>query len=409
MRGSRTIPPLAAAVAALATGLLVGPLPGAERKKVQEMVQEIAGSSEFLREVPKHFATLVSADPSRHQVTLKIEGQAKEKTWPLTPDAEIKVAGWWGRLGHFTAGDRVWAWFKTNRKGQPVAIFMLADELSEQDMHGPGLVIDALTPRLTLKPVRGKSRSLQTGKAEIYRKDLEPQSGRALPSVFKVGAKVYAQSAGEQVRLVYDAKAFDARRNQQKAAVRKEWLARGLPGTVTFLHLSGEMDFMLDHEAMRWGRSLKPGDQVSLLAETPIPAVVKTVRAWRERTQLRLVAKGADLADLIVGQRLGLKMKAPPASVQNAQLPPDLGRLTDKKERVEWFLASIYCTCPVQGNVCTGQFYTLASCNPNACGTPNLFRKAIAEKIDKGLSDKQIFEDLLKDDGPILLRPHLLP
>jgi len=36
-------------------------------------------------------------------------------------------------------------------------------------------------------------------------------------------------------------------------------------------------------------------------------------------------------------------------------------------------------------------------------------RKELAEKIDKGLTDKQILEQLLKDSGPELLRPHLLP
>jgi hypothetical protein len=36
-------------------------------------------------------------------------------------------------------------------------------------------------------------------------------------------------------------------------------------------------------------------------------------------------------------------------------------------------------------------------------------RKAVAEKIDKGLTDKQIFEELLKEHGPTLLKPHLIP
>jgi hypothetical protein len=144
-----------------------------------------------------------------------------------------------------------------------------------------------------------------------------------------------------------------------------------------------------------------------LLATPSIPAVVKQVRPWRERTQLRLVVKDVDLADLSIGQRLGLRMTPPSAEVEKSQLPPDLGRYANKNERVEWFLASIYCTCGVQGNTCTGHFYTLASCNPNACGMPNHMRKVIAAKIDKGLSDKQIFEELLKDQGPDLLRPHL--
>ena len=61
------------------------------------------------------------------------------------------------------------------------------------------------------------------------------------------------------------------------------------------------------------------------------------------------------------------------------------------------------------GDGCTGHFYTLASCNPNGCGMPNHMRKILAGKIDKGLTDRQIFEQLFKEHGPPLLRAHLLP
>lgn len=61
------------------------------------------------------------------------------------------------------------------------------------------------------------------------------------------------------------------------------------------------------------------------------------------------------------------------------------------------------------GNVCTGHFYTLASCNPNGCGMPNAMRQTLRRRIDAGLTDRQIFEELLKQHGPDLVRPHLLP
>ena len=54
-------------------------------------------------------------------------------------------------------------------------------------------------------------------------------------------------------------------------------------------------------------------------------------------------------------------------------------------------------------------FYTLGSCNPNGCGMPNAMRKNIGKKIDRGMSDRQIFEEMLKTYGPTLTRPHLLP
>src|SRR5438128_4519770 len=110
-------------------------------KKVADKIKEIAGTAEYLRDVPKHFATLKAVDAGRNQVTLLIEGEVLAKIWPLAPDAEIKVMGWWGRLADFTLGDRVWVWFRTDRKKQPIAISMLADEISEQEIHGEPLTI----------------------------------------------------------------------------------------------------------------------------------------------------------------------------------------------------------------------------------------------------------------------------
>ena len=365
-------------------------------KKINDNVKEIAGTAEFLRTVPKHFATLKAVDVAGHSVTLLIEGETLPKVWPLTADAETKILGWWGRLNQLVVGDRVWAWFKTDRSKQPVAISMLADEISEQLIHDLNLKLAGRSDKaLTLKPAQGKDRTAKIGKAKISA---------------KIGEPIYVQSQTDGARLVLGSAELAEKTNAQKAALRKLWVTEGLPATVTFLHIfSGEMELVLDHEAIRWGRSLKLGDKVTLQAKPPMPALVKSVQPWRERTLLRLVVNGQDQADLTLGQRIGLKMDTPAAEVDSATLPPDIGRPRSRPERIEWFLASIYCTCGVANDTCTGHFYTLASCNPNGCGHPNMIRKEIGEKIDKGLSDKQIFEDLLKEQGPGLLRQHLAP
>ncbi len=397
------------AIASLPLLIVQCPLANADdkdKKSLNEKVKEIAGTAEFLRSVPKFFATLKAADPARLQITLLVDGESLPKVWRVASDAEVKRAGWWGRVGQFKVGDRVWVWFETDRQKQPVAVSMLADELSEQEMHGKGVILEAIQgEKITLKPAVGKSRTLEATKAEIFR-----GAEKATLDKFKVGEKVFVQSSGNLARLILDPAAFEELRTKQKADLRKLWMDQGLPGTVVFLHrFSGEMDFMLDHEAMRWGRSLKPGDKVTLKTATPIPAVVRQVHSWRERTQIRLVVAAADQGDLALGQRVFLQMPAPSPEVDNALLPPDLERPRSKPERIEWFLASIYCTCGVKGDTCTGHFYTLASCNPNGCGMPNHMRKDLAEKIDQGLTDQQILEDLLKEAGPDLLRPHLLP
>ncbi len=385
---------------ALLSGSGHGQRDKADPKKLNDKVKEIAGTAEFLRSVPKHFATLKAVDQAKNQVTLLIEGEVLPKVWTVVPDAEIKVLGWWGRLGNFTVGDRVWVWFKTDRKKQAVAISMLADEISEQDFHGGPLTlknIKAVGPLNTGEFIQGKAKT----KSEFLFIDRR----RA-----QLGSKWFVQSAGTTARLILSSEDLEKRREEQKARLRQRWLKEGLPGTISFVHVfSGEMDLMLDHEAMRWGRSLKVGDKVTLSADPPIKALVKHVQPWRERTQVRLVVHSFDLADLSPGQRLNLLCPLPPKEVDTAQFPPDLDRPRTKAERVEWFLASIYCTCGVRGDRCTGHFYTLASCNPNACGMPNHMRGILVEKIDAGLSDRRILEDLLKEFGPELFKPHLLP
>lgn len=308
-----------------------------------DSIKEVAGTAEFLRNIPKKFATIQGADATARTVTLLIDGDKEPTTWPLTPDAEVKVAGWWGRVEQLPKGARVWAWFHSDRKKNPTSVFMLADELSEKEIHGQ-------------------------------------------------------KEAGD----------LDAKREAQRTWLRQKWADEGLPGTMTFVHVVGEAELMLDHEAMRWGRSLKAGDKVSLAAEPPIPAVVKDVKPWRERTQVRLVINGLDIADLKSGQRAHLKMPPPPKDVEDGDYPPDIGRKRTKEERIDWFLASIYCTCKVGNDICTGDFYTLSSCNPNGCGMPNATRRRIAEMIDKGMDDKQIFDDLRAERGPSMTKPHLL-
>lgn len=347
---------------ALSIVLLIGPATlaaaqeakTADKPKVNDAIKAVAGSAEFLQNVPKKFATLNSIDMAKRSVTMLIDGDKEASTWTITPDAELKVGGWWGRLEQFKPGQRVWAWFSVDRTKKPRAVFMLSDEASEQEIH----------------------------------------------ALAKANPKNAKSAEFDKV---------DALRKTQQQWLRKRWLDEGLPGTLGFLHVySGETDVILDHETMRWARSLVPGDKVELAAQPPIKAVVKNVSAQREKTQVRVVIHSLDLTELHTGQRVHMKMKAPAADVESAQIPPDIDRPKEKQERIEWFLANIYCTCSVAGDRCTGHFYTLASCNPNGCGHPNMTRAQLSALIDQGLSNRDIFEELLRDRGPAMLRPHLL-
>ena len=64
-------------------------------------------------------------------VTLRMEDDGRNKLWKIDADAEIGVRGTWGRLEDLQRGDRVWAWIRPDRVGEPSTIFVLVDEISE--------------------------------------------------------------------------------------------------------------------------------------------------------------------------------------------------------------------------------------------------------------------------------------
>jgi hypothetical protein len=364
--------------------------------KKDDAIKEIAGAAEFLRLLPKPFAELKAVDVRAHTVTLLIDGEKVAKVWPVEPDAEIKIMGWWGRLEQLKAGNRVWVWLKLNRQQQPVAVAMIADEPSQQDIHGNLLEVKAVEgQRVTFTAKKQPDRTLRW------------TMGEPLP---KVGDKLFVQSAGTQVRWAAPESGFAEKRTAQQTDLRKRWESEGLPGTISVQHtFSGELEVLIDHEGIRWARSLARGDMVHIRDEPPIKAVVKNAAPWRERTQLRLVVGELAAADLKPGDRVLVRMTPPKQDLMSSPYPPDIGRPMTKDERVEWFLASIYCTCKVRGDICTGHFYSLASCNPNGCAAPNETRRQVREMIDKGLPDRVIWDGLLKGNGQLMLKPHLLP
>ena len=367
-----------------------------------DAVKQVAGTAEFLRLLPKKFAAIQSIDIKVQSVTLKFDGDKLDRSWKLEPDAEIHVHGFWGLLEQFKVGDRVWVWLKLDRRKNPVSIALLADELSEQVIHDqPWKVIEKKeTPTGAMHPSNDY-------RMVVERNDLKEEfKWRGLSDIESVKS-VYLYHEDNELKWM-NVKWFEEWYQKQKQFLRKHWRDEGLPGTIGFHHVfSGEMDVILDHEAMRWGRSLQYGDKVELIAEPPITAIVKSVSPWRERTQLRLVVGELQSSELKSGQRIHVKMPWPAKEIDDSPYPTDIERTRTKAERVEWFLASMYCVCGVGKDICTGDFYTLASCNPNGCGAPNGARKDIGKMIDAGMTDKQIWDDLVKTSGPEMTRPHL--
>jgi hypothetical protein len=380
------------------------------KQKAKDAIKEIAGTAEFLRAVPKRYGKLHKVDEAKRSATILFDGDKEPTTWALTADAEVKVFGWWGRLKDLgkSKQPRVWAWFKVDRAKKPVAIFMLADEPSEQEIHGDGLEVKSVSKtKIELVLAKGKLHEIAIENCVYWSDTPDFKSIKPKDRLFMHQGP---REDGKTVTTLYDRAALEKKRALQKATLRELWVKEGLPGAIGFLHVySGEVDVLVDHEGMRWGRSLAPGDKVEIADASPIKGVVKSVQAQREKTQVRLVVKTFDLADLQMGQRVHMKMNAPTAEVENALIPPGIHLPKTKEERIDWFMANTYCTCGVGGDGCTGHFYTLASCNPNACGAPNMTRNYIGKKIDEGWTNCEIFDALYKQRGPMMLRPHLLP
>src|SRR5207244_1265131 len=147
------------------------------------------------------------------------------------------------------------------------------------------------------------------------------------PDRLNPGETVHVQTTGEDARLILDTWAFEKRRSAQKIALRKRWTDEGLPGTLIFSRPERrEVEVMLDQEAMLWGRSLDVGDKVTLQAVNPIPAVVRELRPWRERPQVLLEADGREPSVLTVGQRVALRLAAPPSAADDDVPPTGLGK-----------------------------------------------------------------------------------
>lgn len=376
---------------------------------------ETAGPHGNLDATSRHFGILKAVDPQRQRVTLLVDGDKEPKQWSVRPGAELWCAGWWGRLDQFTVGDRVWIWLDTDSSKQPVSVALLCDELSEQDLYAPVQIkamniSDPEGGTVTLESTRGKKPTVRTVKlstAQVYR-----DNAQVPHDSLKVGELVHVQTTGEDARLILDSAAFEKRRSAQKAELAKRWANEGLPGTLIFSHPERrEFELLLDHEAIHWGRSLKEGDKVALQAANSPAAEVRQLRPWRERTQILLRIDGSEPLALPVGQRVSLRLAAAPSAIDYGKLPTSLGKSNSKTERVEWLAASVYCPCMMHDE-CAGHFFTLAACNSGdktPCGTAKSIRADVAEMIDKGHTDRQIFEELVKQRGTNLVRPHMSP
>ena len=378
----------------------------ADHRPITDEKPEPAGPLGNLDVSVRHFAILKGIDLENQQITLQVEGESAPTVRALEPGAEVWCSGWWGRLDQFLVGDRVWVWY--SKSDEAKSISLLADELSEQEFYGPSSVsmidrqsIDSASVTLTMgrggKPV---NRTIGLPNADSIES-------------LKVNDVLYYQTTETATRLALTSAEFEQSREIQMSELVKRWTNEGLPGTLVFRHEDQQqIELMLDHESMFWGRTLRGGDTLTLtLAQNmSMTVIVKQLRPWRERTQL-LVQIASDIpSELPIGQRVLVRLATVPTSLAPHDLP-GLDQPRTAAERIDWLMSGIYCTCGMH-DMCAGHFYTLAACDAagkTPCGLAKRTHAEIIERIAQGLTDRQILEQLLKERGPKLLRPHMAP
>jgi hypothetical protein len=379
----------------ISLGLVLLALAGMQEKPSAEAEKILREKAELLRKCPKFFAAFVKADAAKNEITLRKEGESEDRSWSVDPDAEIRVDGFWGRLEDLVPGDRIWLWARLDRDLKPAGLVLITDEISEQDVHQlPWTLVSADDAKREAVLRRGKDKKEETRTVKLDER-------------VRYGESVFVQTAAGAVRRMLRPEDLEGARDKARARQAERWKREGLPGTVAFTHaLAGELEVMLDHECMRWGRALNTGIQVKVDLVKPITAVVHAVAPFHERTRLTLAVTGREFSELRAGQRVRVLVPEPASDAP--PLPTDAGRPRDKTARAEWVLASTYCNCSIAGDACTGMYYTLASCNPLTCGMPNKVRGLVAPMVDQGVGDKEILESLEKSLGPGIYKPHLL-
>jgi len=385
----------------------------ADFKPLNESNTEIAGPLGNQDVTVRHFAILQNFDTERQQLTLQVDGDAETTECSLEPGAEVWYSGWWGRLDQFAKGDRVWVWFSTNRN-QTNTISLLSDELSEQNFYGAGTIesvssANTDTSSVVVKLSRGGKSVERT--IDVPTGNL-PQGERiSSANALKKGDACFFQTTRDKARMVWTPTEFAQHRTEQMARQSQRWTDDGLPGIVAFHHADPRLvELMLDHESMFWGRTLRPGDRVTLRNRVSVPAIVRQLRPWRERTQVLLELERALPSDSSANRRILVKLETVPENV-NVDEPPGLDQPRSAAERVDWLMSGIYCTCGMH-DMCAGHFYTLAACDSfgtTPCGLAKRTRENITKGVQQGQTDRDLFEEVLKERGAKLLRPHMSP
>jgi len=363
----------------------------------------------FFSRLVRLFGRVESFDPSARTLTV-VTDAGERLTLPLKLDTDVFLNELPAEPAALRPNDRVWLAMEGNaERKQYDALRFVADEPTYQALHGTWYTVKSVEPvgrivRLTgqegektldVEVPASPDFELVEGSRRKPFADLRPGMIVRYQSRHRVGRYELSRAVSQL--------AWSLEKARVGAAIDAALQTDGLPAQAH----AGEAPLwtiLVQRTGSAWARHLRSGSRVTLAVSSGAshPAEVREIGPWGEKTRVVLRLGGG--VTLAADRLLRLRMDRP----EPGPLPAGLGISTEPEERVEWFLSSIYCTCSIAGDRCTGHLYTLAMCDHAGCGKPNAMKSVLRGLIRQGFSDAEILRKLEADEGPGLLSPHLL-
>jgi hypothetical protein len=350
---------------------------------------------------------VVEKDGAGKALTVFTDQDKKEHSLLLSQQTEFHVEGAWGSIADFEPNESVYLIATSNEKKELVAVHALVDDISMQAMSRPYVL---------------KEYNPQEGRVVLVDEKL-----RKAPVVLRVSAKTkFLTQQSDPIKVggtfyfnmnrngsertapeLLDAPAFEARRQRRWEKQREDLKRNGLMGTIAeVVAANNRMEVRVRRSDAWYARWLKINDTAELQSQAreKISCTVAAVHPDYSRIRIRLDFPEGRIPQIHSGDEVAIFTQLPEQT--SFEKPPDLGRFTERQERIDYLLSTIYCPCGMMGDSCAGHWNTLAACKLHGCGMPNLITKLIGERIEAGRSDEAILDELVQRNGKDVLNLH---
>ena len=367
----------------------------------------IAGERLDWDKLVKTTGYLVEKDEVGRSITLFTDQDKREHRLSYNSQTEFHVEGAWGSVADFEPHQSVYLLATTDEKTNLVSVHALADDLSMQAMSRPYVLkeYDKNGGRMVLvdEKERRETVDLKVSRNTVF---LTAQGDSV-----KTGTALYCNmnraGSDREATTLFDEPAFEERKKRRLQIQQNDLQKKGLSGTVVEMDSSNRRIEVMVRRADTWyARSLRVNDVIRVRSQTSeqTSCTVAGVHPDYSRVRLRLDISDVALASLQYGDELALSTPLP--NKITFETPLDLGRFTQRQDRIDYLLSTIYCPCGMMGDSCAGHWNTLAACKLHGCGMPNLITKLVGKWFDAGKSDEAILAELVQRNGKNVLKVH---